>query len=405
MNACGLIVEYNPFHNGHKYHLQQSKEVANADCMIAVMSGNFLQRGEPAIIDKYHRTKAAISQGIDLVIELPFAYAVQHSDLFAKGAVLTLGALGVKSLCFGSEHGNIDSFTNAYHTYTNQDKQFNEELRKQLSAGLSFPEASKQAYHSIGLTEGEMDLSQPNNILGFSYVKSIFDFNQTILPLTIQRIKNDYHDQSINDPIASATSIRKQLNSEQKLTSEIKNAIPGHTKQQLTEYRSKTGFWHEWQHYFQLLNYRVLTMSLEELRSIHGVDEGLEYRIKNTAYHATSFKNWMENLKTKRYTWTRLQRIFTHILTNTKSETIISLTEPNRVPYIRLLGMSQTGQAYLNKIKKHLDIPIVTSLNKSLDPMLQLEEQVSSAYYSILSAEMQIKMRKQKLLPPYILLK
>ncbi|WP_226037923.1 nucleotidyltransferase [Aquibacillus saliphilus] len=401
MNACGLIVEYNPFHNGHYYHLEQSKKATNADCMIAVMSGDFLQRGEPAIIDKFKRAQIAVKQGVDIVVELPFIYSVQNSDLFAKGAVSTLAALGVSSLCFGSESGEINDFINAYNIFQTKQEDFKHELKRQLTLGVSFPEASRQAYQSIGLTQGNIDLSQPNNILGFSYLKSIYQNNYPIRPVTIKRTKNNYHDQDINNQIASATSIRKEIIDNNQITPIAGEALPSSMIEGLIEYKQHSGVWHYFEHYFDLIHYRVLTMSETELRQINGVDEGLEHRLKRTAQEATSFDSWMHDIKTKRYTWTRLQRMFTHILVNTTKESILSLTnEP--LPYVRLLAMTKNGQAYLNKAKKHMEIPLITTLKDRYHPVASIEKQASDSYYSIINPIKRKKLRKQEIGPPYI---
>src|SRR5690606_18175780 len=162
------IVEYNPFHNGHLHHLIQSKVKTNSDIVIAVMSGTFLQRGEPAIIDKFHRTKAALQSGIDVVLELPFAFSCQYADLFAKGAIMTLAKIGVESICFGSEHGEISPFIKSYLHFKENEEQFHSKLKHFLNEGLSFPQASTKAYDAIGMTDVGLDLSLPNNILGYS---------------------------------------------------------------------------------------------------------------------------------------------------------------------------------------------------------------------------------------------
>lgn len=402
MNACGLIVEYNPFHNGHVYHIQEAKKVSGADCMIAVMSGSFLQRGEPAIIDKFHRTKAALSSGIDIVVELPYSYAVQSSDLFAKGSVHTLNEIGVSSICFGSESGDISNFTKSYKLFREKENIYKNVLKSNLDQGISFPEASKAAYQKIGLTTAEMDLSKPNNILGFSYVKTILENDFAIEPLTIERTKSDYHDQTITGSIASATSIRSELFTDQTLSPEIAKTLPAESISQLTKYKNEATTWHTWENYFNLVHYRVMTMSLNELAAIHGVDEGLEYRIKKTAHIVTSFKEWMESIKTKRYTWTRLQRIFVHILTNTTKDDVAYAKTSSTVPYVRLLGMTKRGQSYLNNKKKRMDVPLVANFNRNMDQMLSLEEKAANAYYSILPPEKRKYFRRQELQPPIL---
>ncbi|RKQ37383.1 nucleotidyltransferase [Oceanobacillus halophilus] len=402
MKACGLIVEYNPFHNGHAYHIQEAKKVSNADCMIAIMSGSFLQRGEPAIIDKFHRTKAAISAGIDIVLELPYVFAVQNSDIFAKGAVLSLNELGVSSICFGSESGNISYFIKSYENYKEKEPIFKNILKSRLAEGMSFPEASKLAYQEIGLTNKELDLAQPNNILGFSYVKAIMDNQLPIEPLTIERTKNNFHDQMITDKIASATSIRKNLIDMNQLTEEITKAIPNATINQLEHYKKLANIWHTWEHYFHLLHYRVMTMSKEELREIHGVTEGIENRIKNAAKQANSLYEWIELVKTKRYTWTRIQRIFVHILTNTTKKDIEPIIHSQKIPYTRILGLTNRGRKFLNTRKKDISTPIITSFNRETNQMLEMEERATHAYLSILNPDTRRKLFQQELRAPII---
>nr|WP_042224100.1 nucleotidyltransferase [Oceanobacillus manasiensis] len=405
MQACGLIVEYNPFHNGHAYHINEARKVSNADCMIAVMSGNFLQRGEPAIMDKFARTKAALSSGIDIVLELPFAYAVQSSDLFAKGSIHTLHEIGVTSICFGSESGNTTDFTNSYEFLKGREEPYRKTLKVELAKGLSFPEASRQAYHQIGLSHERIDLTKPNNILGYSYVKTILENDYNIEPFTIKRSNSGYHDETIAGSIASATSIRKAIHSHGGLTDEAIQAIPTSTYNQLHDYKSKAGLWHTWEQYFELLHYRVMTMSLNELANIHGIEEGLEHRIKKTAIQARSFHEWVEAIKTKRYTWTRLQRVFVFILANVKKDDIAILTSNSNVPHVRLLGLNEKGQTYLNEVKKQLNVPLVSKLSKKDNPLLQLEERASDAYYSVLSPTRRQKLKKQELMSPILIRK
>lgn len=400
MKACGLIVEYNPFHHGHVYHIQEAKKASQADCMIAVMSGSFLQRGEPAIIDKFHRTKAALVSGIDIVLELAYPYAVQSSDLFAKGAIQTLHEIGISNICFGSESGNVSHFITSYTIFKEKESIYKKILHEHLEQGSSFPEASKKAYQQIGLTNDQMDLSQPNNILGFSYVKTILEHNLPIKPLTIKRTNSHYHDQTITSTIASATSIRRQLFHDAHISPETAATIPDETRKQLEQYNDQATLWHTWEYYFPLVHYRVMTMTLEELSAIQGVDEGLEHRIKKTARKATSFLNWMEAIKTKRYTWTRLQRTFVHILTNTKKIEIEAFVNAGSVPYVRLLGLNKKGQSYLHTIKKEMNVPIITSLHRNMHPMLTMEERASRAYYSVVPPTKREQLFKRELQSP-----
>lgn len=384
MKACGVVVEYNPFHNGHLYHLNAAKRITGADCMIAVMSGNFLQRGEPAVIDKFHRAKAAILQGVDLVFELPFPYAVQSSELFAKGSIQTLHAAGANFVCFGSESGDIELFLQAYEIRKKESARYHEVFKTYLNKGLSFPEANRRAYQEIGLGGDSIDYSQPNNILGGSYVKEILDHSLDLSPVTIKRKNSGYHDTAISGNIASATSIRKTLLEESSLSAEILQTIPESTAAQMNAYKQTAGIWHDWEHYFPLLHYRVMTMDVKELEHIHGVEEGLEHRIKQTARSASSMSEWISLIKTKRYTWTRIQRTFVHILTSTTKADIAKIRNIPDVPYIRVLGMNQKGRAYLNKVKKNLPVPLISRIYGSPDPVLKMEEKAAHAYYAVL---------------------
>ncbi|KHE71811.1 nucleotidyltransferase [Halobacillus sp. BBL2006] len=400
MKACGVIVEYNPFHNGHRFHLQQSKAQSGSDCLIAVMSGPFLQRGEPAIIDKWHRAKAALSAEADLVLELPYIYAVENSDYFSQGAVQILSEMGVEAICFGSESGRISLFIDAHEHLKNHEVLFNETLRKHLSEGLSFPEASRLGYDAIQLPADSIDLTQPNNILGYSYVKQILSYDDFIEPMTIKRTNSHYHDKTISGNIASATSIRKELLNDCRFTDKAENSMPEVTKEQLKEYRQKTDIWHEWELYFQLLQYKILTTPASELRKIHGVDEGLEHRLKRTIKLAECFDEFMAELKTKRYTWTRLQRTLVHILIGTEKEEARALLRSDRPPYVRILGMNEKGRSYLKSQKKQMKVPLLTQPQQLDHPMLDLEERASAAYYSVLDARTRVDMMKREFQAP-----
>lgn len=406
VNACGLIVEYNPLHNGHLYHIEQAREVSQADCIISVMSGNFLQRGEPAIIDKVHRAKAALQSGVDIVLELPFPYAVQSSTLFAKGAVQTLNQMGVDSICFGSESGKISQFKNSYSLLEKKQSEYQATLKEKLSKGLSFPSASEEAYKSIGFNESHLDLTQPNNILGFSYVREILKYKLPIQPLTIKRQKSGYHETEIKDSIASATSIRKHLfGAEPSEVNIVRNAMPANTAKQLSAYKDKANIWHNWEQYFPILHYKVSLMSHEQLAKINGVTEGLEFRIKKTAEKATTMAEWIEAIKTKRYTWTRIQRIFVYILTDTKKTDLEILEQMTSVPYVRILGFTEVGRNYINKVKKNMDVPLLHNYSREQNPILEIEEKASQAYYSVVAPKSRFSLLKQERRLPIIIKK
>ncbi|SER96774.1 Predicted nucleotidyltransferase [Gracilibacillus ureilyticus] len=397
MRGCGLIVEYNPFHNGHKYHLNKSKAMTNADCMIAVMSGNFLQRGEPAVIDKHHRAQLAVSQGADLVIELPYYYAVQHSELFAEGAIRILSLLKADSICFGSEHGEINEFYEIINLINGNYREYHQHLKNALKEGNAYPAAHEAAYRKIGGNFLTIDFTKPNNVLGTQYLEKILQIDPSIQPFTIKRQQNEYHDQSLTKPFASATSIRKELFSNKPPT-DIAETVPIQTTEILNNYRNQFGGFHSWDQYFSYLRYRILTINTSYLKQIHGVKEGLENRLIRSMKDASNFQQFMTNLKTKRYTWTSLQRILVNIITNiTKADIEEKLSGS---PPLRILAMSATGKEYLHNLKNE-EIKFYTS-NKKPYPDYDLDNRIASAYYSILETERQIIAKKQDFKPPFI---
>ncbi|MBX9159211.1 nucleotidyltransferase [Bacillus cereus] len=396
MKAGGIVVEYNPFHNGHLYHVQQTKKLTQSDIIIAVMSGPFLQRGEPALISKWYRTKMALANGVDLVVELPYVFATQKAETFANGAISILNALRVSEICFGSEDGQIENFYNTISIQKNEEETFNCLVKQFMDAGNSYAKATSDAFSHILTSEKNIDMSQPNNILGFQYMKAILSQNSSIQAQTIKRFASHYHDETFNDQhIASATSIRKQLFSEEGSFTTIEPFLPQATTSLLANYKQNYGILHNWEQYFSFFKYRLMTMSPGDLRHIYEIEEGLEHRILSKIQNSSSFYSFMEALKTKRYTWTRLQRACTHILTNTTKEDIRSANIEQHAPYIRLLGMSQKGQTYLSKNKKKIELPILTHTKTFDHAALDIEKKANSVYFSIMHEPLRTQLLKQ----------
>jgi predicted nucleotidyltransferase len=393
MKAVGIIVEYNPFHNGHLYHLQETKKQTGADCVIAVMSGNFLQRGEPALVSKWARTKMALSAGVDIVIELPYAFAVQAAERFANGAVMLLHALHCAEICFGSENGDITAFLEAAATFFQQKEEHDRYVQEALQKGLSYPQANAEAWKRF--RSAALDLTKPNNMLGFAYVKAILQHELPITPRTIRRIASNYHDETFShSSIASATSLRKALQGSLDKLETIAPYIPAATKQILKQYHDAYGTLHEWEAYFPFLKYRIMTAEEAELRQIAGVEEGIEYRLKQAIATASTFSAFIDKVKTKRYTWTRLQRTCTHILTNFTKEQQNQTETPT---YIRLLGMTENGRRYLQLVKKDLSLPLVTKVAKlKLDSIYEQEKKAASAYAAIFSEPLRTQVLKEE---------
>ncbi|MEB9840772.1 nucleotidyltransferase [Bacillus cereus] len=376
--------------------MQQTKKLTQSDIIIAVMSGPFLQRGEPALISKWYRTKMALANGVDLVVELPYVFATQKAETFANGAISILNALRVSEICFGSEDGQIENFYNTISVQKNEEETFNYLVKQFMDAGNSYAKATSDAFSHILTSEKNIDMSQPNNILGFQYMKAILSQNSSIQAQTIKRFASHYHDETFNDQhIASATSIRKQLFSEEGSFTTIEPFLPQATTSLLANYKQNYGILHNWEQYFSFFKYRLMTMSPGDLRHIYEIEEGLEHRILSKIQNSSSFYSFMEALKTKRYTWTRLQRACTHILTNTTKEEIRSANIEQHAPYIRLLGMSQKGQTYLSKNKKKIELPILTHTKTFDHAALDIEKKANSVYFFIMHEPLRTQLLKQ----------
>ena len=366
MKAVGIICEYNPFHNGHLYHLKKVKELCPDHVIILILGGNFLQRGEPSIINKWDKTKLAIEYGVDLVVELPFAFATQSADLFAAGSISLLDALGVDKLVFGSETNDIDSFTLLAKAQLYNDD-YDELVKGYLSKGVNYPTALSNALFT--LTNKKID--SPNDILGISYVREIIRRKSNIKPICIKRT-NNYHDKELNSKITSATSIREALKKNQ----DISNYVPKETLKYITKV-------HNVENYYPLLKYKILS-ELDDLDMYQTVDEGIENRIKKFIIPSKSYNELVENIKTKRYTYNKIGRMFTHILCNFSKDEANSM---KKIRYIRVLGFSVYGQSYLNENKKRIKLPIITNYSKLNSGMLALEFRSTCVYASILNEE------------------
>lgn len=403
MKAVGLVVEYNPFHNGHAFHLAAAKEQAQADVVIAVMSGHFLQRGEPALVSKWVRTRMALIGGVDIVIELPYIFAVQKAETFARGAVAILNAIGCSSLCFGSENGEIASFYHTLALLNGRREAYDEAVRAFMKTGVSYPKALSSSLELISQTTGIMDLSKPNNILGFHYIKALVEQKSAMKPLTIKRKSADFHDESFSsEGIASATSIRKALFAGKEKDT-IVPYIPASTKELLEDYYQQFGFFHQWENYFPYLQFRLLQSNPKELRENYEVEEGIENRLIQAALETSNFQDFMKKIKTKRYTWTRLQRICLHILTNTKKEEINSLsTLPG---YMRLLGMTENGKRFLNSRKSHFSLQLISKLSTYKGQDIAPDIRASRIYACALPNHLKGKYFNQEYNQPPIYLK
>ncbi|MFD6439822.1 nucleotidyltransferase [Peribacillus sp. NPDC060186] len=401
MKACGLVVEYNPFHNGHVLHARESRENTGADVVVAVMSGPFLQRGEPAIVSKWARAEMALQGGVDLVIELPYAFATQKAEIFAKGSISLLEYLGCDSFCFGSEDGRIEPFITAHRILSDNSVAFDAAIKSALDAGNSYPTSASLAFQSIIQNDDVLDLTKPNNILGKEYVSAALKNGFSIQPYTIKRVAAGYHETQLSsESIASATGIRKAIMEQKQELEHVAGYIPQSTRIGLEHYLSTYHTLHDWEMYWPMLKYRILASSLMELAEIYEIEEGIEHRFKEMAKQATTFSDFMAAMKTKRYTWTRLQRMCVHIFTHTLKEKMINNDLPS---YIRMLGMNARGQEYLRTVKKDLPVPLISKLSAYQRHGIETDLRAAQVYALGLPEPYQASLMKREYESPIII--
>lgn len=365
MKSVGIICEYNPFHNGHLYHLNKVKELFPGYTIILVMSGNYTERGETSIIDKWDKTDIALTYGVNLVIELPFVFASQSADLFAHGAIQILKALKVDYLVFGSETNDIAKLTEMASIQVNN-KTFDKLVTNYLDEGINYPTALSKAISTLT----HKKISKPNDILGVTYIKEIIKQKAKIKPISIKRNDN-YNCTELSDFLSSATSIRYALQN----NTDVKEEVPDRTYYFLNK---KLHFTSD---YFPIIKYNILN-NIDNLNKFQTVDEGIDARIRKYIINAHSLNELILKIKTKRYTYNKLNRMFTHIMCNfTKEEA--SLFQD--IAYIRVLGFTTQGRQYLNYIKKEIDIPIITNYSSIKHKMLDIEFRTTCVYASILN--------------------
>jgi len=334
MDIIGIICEYNPFHNGHKYHINKIKEMYPNSIIILILNGYFLERGEISILSIESKTKIALNNNVDIVISLPFIFGSNSADIFSEASLELLNALKINKLIFGSESNNIKKLKDLAIKQT--DKNYDENVKKYMSLGLNYPTALNKAING--------NINTPNDLLGLSYIKSIIKNNYNIEPICIKRT-NDYHDKLSNNKIISATNIREK----------IKNNID------ITEYTSSKEYINKINYdlYFNLLKYKILND--KDLSQYLTVDEGIENRLINVINDCTNLEELINKVKTKRYTYNRINRMLIHILIGLNKENKNKIIKNE---YIRLLGFTEEGKKYINSIKKKTNIPIITDLKK-----------------------------------------
>ena len=356
MKKIGIICEYNPFHNGHIYHLRKIKEMHPDSMIILVMSSSFTMRGEISILNKWDKTSIALKYGVDLVIELPTFYSTNSADTFAEGAIKILEFLKCDYLIFGSESNDINSLRELANIQINNPK-YEELVKNYMDLGNNYPTSLSKALEKLC----NKTINLPNDLLGLSYVKEIIKQKSNIEPITILRT-NDYH-------YDGAKSIREKI----KNNETIDNLVPKETLNNIVTTNIE-------ENYYKLLKYKILS-DVNNLNKYLDVDEGLDNLIKKNIIKSNSYHELIENIKTKRYTYNRLNRMFIHILLNIKKEDVKRLKEIN---YIRVLGFSKYGKKYLKEIRDKINIPVITNYSNLEDENLDFELYVTSIYNEII---------------------
>lgn len=363
MKACGIIAEYNPFHKGHHYQIEQIRKQTDADVIVVAMSGNFVQRGEPAIENKWHRAKMALENGADLILELPTLSSTQATDWFAAGGVGILHAAKCQEIAFGVEDIRID-YQVAFKEWITLQTRIKEDVTNDEMKSLTY--ASRLtliAKENFGEDSSLYRLmQQPNQQLGFAYVKEILSGNLPINFLTIERMGNGHSDEKIQDEqFASGTALRKQL-----LKSERNHQL--YSQLAYLEEVSSPEYRNHWEQYWLLLKYQLQRSSVEELRMIYQMDEGIEYRFKRIFPQANSFHDFIQLLKNKRWTWARLQRLCLYVLLGITKKQMEKHFESIRKPKeVTVLGFSGMGRKYLKKLREEETLFITNYADSSIE--------------------------------------
>ncbi len=381
MKIVGLITEYNPFHAGHLYHMQQARELTGADYCVVLMSGSFVQRGEPAIFDKYRRTKAALLAGADLVLEMPVAFSTASAHEFAAYGVALLSAIGVDAVVFGSECGQIEFLKQAASALNHESAEFQERLRKGLKAGLTYPQARAKALEMEDTWASV--LSSPNNILGIEYLRAAEDLHSPMEFYTISRKGSGYHEDTLADanfPSASAIRgiIRNSLSKDKDLLDILASHLPAVTHPAYTG--AVPVFVDD---FSELLNAAVL--QLQATFSIADLSPELAARLAKPPYFPLSFEERIQALKTRQLTYTRVSRALLHLVLGMREEDISRWKEEGYALYARILGFRRQSSPLLSCLHKKSSIPLITKMadaaqNLSPSALALLEQEVYASH-------------------------
>ena len=382
MKVVGIIAEYNPFHNGHKYHLEKALKKTGASVSVAVMSGNFLQRGEPALWDKRHRAKMAVENGVSLVVELPFAFACNNAEQFAYGGVSLLSGLGcVTDLAFGCE-GEPEALMRTALQISREDDELKRSLAFYLEKGQSYPAARTAALRACGEEEGAALLTLPNNILAAEYLKQCILQNSGMGIAAVKRMGGGYLDTDLSHSLSSAAAIRDAWEKGASLE-ELQAFLPPETVTVLKDLDPRDNVF--FRDFYELAVYRIRSAGKEELAEIYAVSEGLENLLKKAAASAVDLESLIRGVKSRRYTRTRIQRILIQAVMGLAKTEYNQILEDRQL-YAHVLAFDEKGAGLLRHIKKSgcASIPVYSNISKETS---EKERQSALLRYDLLATD------------------
>lgn len=395
MKTVGLITEYNPFHNGHAYHIEKAKMLTGADRVIVVMSGDFVQRGAPAVMPKHLRAESALLSGASLILELPVCFATGSAEYFAQGSISLLNQLGcIDSVCFGSECGDLHLLKEIAQILADEPIEYQTALRQALKEGASFPAARQKALNIYSDKYSEI-LALPNNILGIEYLKALAKLHSKMEPFTIKRIGAGYHDMDIDGQFSSATAIRSDIyqladvnsSSESIPLTHIQTQVPS-SCHELMKKNYQTRYPVKSDDFSLLLKAKLLSETADSLSHYLDISTELANRILRLRNNYLSFEQFCDLLKTKELTRSRISRSFIHVLLGITNDWLTAMKAP--VPYARILGFRKDHADLLGILKQTSDIPLITSpartvLADTAYQMLELDIYASDLYESVIT--------------------
>lgn len=395
MKTVGLITEYNPFHNGHAYHIEKAKMLTGADRVIVVMSGDFVQRGAPAVMPKHLRAESALLSGASLILELPVCFATGSAEYFAQGSISLLNRLGcIDSICFGSECGDLHLLKEIAQILADEPIEYQTALKQALKEGASFPAARQEALNIYSDKYSEI-LASPNNILGIEYLKALAKIHSKMEPFTIKRIGAGYHDMDIDGQFSSATAIRSDIyqladvnsSSESLPLTHIQTQVPS-SCHELMKKNYQTRYPVKADDFSLLLKAKLLSETAGSLSHYLDMSPELANRILRLRNDYLSFEQFCDLLKTKELTRSRISRSFIHVLLGITNDWLTAMKAP--APYARILGFRRDHADLLGILKRTSDIPLITSparavLADTAYQMLELDIYASNLYESVIT--------------------